>query len=312
MMAQTCPDIPDMSSLEVVCDYEDPFNLDQMVDGMSGEWSVSPVDGNVFVYLGWLYYQSASPGDYLLRYDVTDPGPSCPSYYEFDLQLITTALVWPIPQPVCPGEAFYVGETPLVEEGFHEVYLPAEICDSLVQVILFHDENVCEDDNEDDTEEEQINAQDTNPNSGSGEQISSNQVDFADVPDENGVGPKPEYPTNEEEPAVNNEPIVNPNPVAGSNFDSNELIFPTAFSPDNNGINDTFGLVNADLELTYYTIRIYDRWGGEVFFNDQPNARWDGVCRGKVLPNGVYTLSAQATTSNGERLWHSGTVTLLR
>ena len=72
------------------------------------------------------------------------------------------------------------------------------------------------------------------------------------------------------------------------------LYLPTAFSPNFDGVNDTFRPAFA-LEgcgaVTDYSLRVYDRWGGEVFRGADPEVGWDGSRVGEVLGPGVYTFS---------------------
>lgn len=313
--SQACPDVPNLEDMEVVCDYEDPINLDLAVYPLEGEWTVTPDNGNVFVYLGWLYYQQASPGDYVLDFEITDPSPGCPTNYQYNVQLITTALVWPIPHLICPDDVFYVGDVGLSEEGFHEVYLPAEICDSLVQVILLHDDSVCIDESDGEDPELNVELQDEEENETS-EQSSNSEPGVS-----SGGGPNvnDEEVTEIESTGSNNDTFIDGGPEVGpiqtpstADYSVNEMIFPTAFSPDYNGINDTFGLINNDLEFSYYSISVYDRWGSLVFSSQDPLERWNGICRGKEVSNGAYTFVVKAMTQSGQEVWNKGAITLIR
>lgn len=63
--------------------------------------------------------------------------------------------------------------------------------------------------------------------------------------------------------------------------------FPTAFSPNGDGMNDSFEAVfNCALD---FTMVIYNRWGSPVFFSDQISQGWDGNANGKQAPEGSYT-----------------------
>jgi gliding motility-associated-like protein len=50
---------------------------------------------------------------------------------------------------------------------------------------------------------------------------------------------------------------------------------PTAFTPNNDGHNDAFG-VEASCPLTNYHLRIFDRWGRLVFESSDPAEVWVG------------------------------------
>lgn len=65
------------------------------------------------------------------------------------------------------------------------------------------------------------------------------------------------------------------------------LVVPSAFSPNNDGHNDVFS-VKSMCPLTAYTIRIYNRWGQEVFTASDISARWDGTYKGADMQLGDY------------------------
>jgi gliding motility-associated-like protein len=66
-----------------------------------------------------------------------------------------------------------------------------------------------------------------------------------------------------------------------------DLIFPTAFSPNGDGINDGFGPVLYN-QATAYELHVYNRWGQRVFSSDRVDAEWDGMFKGKDCELGVY------------------------
>lgn len=83
---------------------------------------------------------------------------------------------------------------------------------------------------------------------------------------------------------------------------------PNAFSPNGDGINDKWNIkyletfVNAD-------IRIFNRYGQEVFYSKRYTDAWDGKMKGQDLPVGVYYYIIEP--HNG-RAKYSGSLTLLR
>lgn len=86
-----------------------------------------------------------------------------------------------------------------------------------------------------------------------------------------------------------------------------ELYVPNIFSPNRDGINDTFKAYGAET-LNDYTLLIYDRWGGLVY----EGLEWDGNVKGNEAPPGVYIYMIQLGTATGERLAQQGSVTLIR
>lgn len=65
-----------------------------------------------------------------------------------------------------------------------------------------------------------------------------------------------------------------------------KLIVPNAFSPDGNGINDTWVIGGIE---TYdgASVAVFTRFGQQVFFSRSFKS-WDGSCNGKKLPPGTY------------------------
>jgi gliding motility-associated-like protein len=70
-----------------------------------------------------------------------------------------------------------------------------------------------------------------------------------------------------------------------------DIIVPTAFTPDGDGANDNWELVNIDVIFPDNTVKVYNRWGNLIFESpkgDYNNNRWDGTFNGELLPVGSY------------------------
>ncbi|MFN8288058.1 MAG: gliding motility-associated C-terminal domain-containing protein [Chitinophagales bacterium] len=87
-------------------------------------------------------------------------------------------------------------------------------------------------------------------------------------------------------------------------------LVPTAFSPNGDGVNDVFNIVNRD-KFTVNIFHIYNRWG-ELIFKDTSSG-WDGTYKQTEQPIGtyIYYLSVKSITTNKQHTL-SGNVTLLR
>lgn len=89
------------------------------------------------------------------------------------------------------------------------------------------------------------------------------------------------------------------------------IYFPNAFTPDGDGINDTFGPVSKlidDLQMT-----IFDRWGQVVFQTDAIDKPWDGKVNGSgAAMTGVYVYKFTASGHLFPTVEDYGHVTLLR
>lgn len=89
---------------------------------------------------------------------------------------------------------------------------------------------------------------------------------------------------------------------------------PNAFSPNDDGINDRFQLYA--LDVTRLELKIFDRWGGQVFESTALDAAWSGTWRGRPAESGVYvwTVSFDGFREDGSTFSsiETGTVTLVR
>jgi gliding motility-associated-like protein len=67
------------------------------------------------------------------------------------------------------------------------------------------------------------------------------------------------------------------------------VYFPTAFSPNKDGINDEF--LGHNYNTVIQELAIFDRWGNQVFFT-KDNQPWDGNHNGQELQPGTYIYYA--------------------
>ena len=63
--------------------------------------------------------------------------------------------------------------------------------------------------------------------------------------------------------------------------------FPNAFTPNQDGKNDLFKILNA-YDLQQYELVIYNRWGQKIFQTKNPATSWDGTFNGKLQDGGVF------------------------
>ncbi|TKB99009.1 PKD domain-containing protein [Pedobacter cryophilus] len=83
---------------------------------------------------------------------------------------------------------------------------------------------------------------------------------------------------------------------------------PNVFSPNSDGINDTWSIKYLETFVNA-TIRIFNRYGQEVFYAKQYNTPWDGRLNNVDMPVGVYYFMIEP---NNGRNRYTGSVTLLR
>lgn len=90
-----------------------------------------------------------------------------------------------------------------------------------------------------------------------------------------------------------------------------QLIFPTTFSPNEDGINDTWEISGVDLYPNCF-VRIYDRWGQEIFQSTgySKAKAWDGTAKSGNLAEGVYFYIVELRDADKQEF--KGSITLIR
>ena len=90
------------------------------------------------------------------------------------------------------------------------------------------------------------------------------------------------------------------------------VIFPNVFSPDGNGINETFNTVSPCI-FDNYNLKIFTRWGELVFETNDPSmdGGWDGTMKGKDVSVGVYVYTVEFS-HEFDKGRVSGDVTVIR
>jgi gliding motility-associated-like protein len=95
------------------------------------------------------------------------------------------------------------------------------------------------------------------------------------------------------------------------------VFVPTAFTPNDDQMNDIFYVVGSKCVKQIKEILIYNRWG-ELVFRDEnfvtadSSHGWDGNYQGKSLNPDIFTYKITAEMKNGEVNDFSGAFTLLR
>ena len=91
-----------------------------------------------------------------------------------------------------------------------------------------------------------------------------------------------------------------------------DLIFPNAFSPNGDGLNDFFRPKGARPEN--FLMVIYDRWGQLVFQGRDINSGWDGRVNNQEYPPGTYTYFVTFSDPENPEITRKqkGTFTLVR
>lgn len=90
------------------------------------------------------------------------------------------------------------------------------------------------------------------------------------------------------------------------------LGFPKFFTPNNDGINDTWRVKGLNFkEYTYSNVHIFNRFGKHLA-SIHPNFGWDGTYNGKNLPSSDYWFSINITDLENSTITYNGHFSLIR
>jgi gliding motility-associated-like protein len=89
------------------------------------------------------------------------------------------------------------------------------------------------------------------------------------------------------------------------------IYMPTAFTPNNDGINDDYGISSLNKNILI-SFKIYNRWGQVVFQTNKATERWNGRYKTEQLQFGSFTYYIQMLGLSGKRLTAKGSFMLLR
>lgn len=92
------------------------------------------------------------------------------------------------------------------------------------------------------------------------------------------------------------------------------IFVPNTFTPDNNEYNQLFlPKFNESLDIQYYELKIFNRWGELVFSTEDPYKGWDGTYNKLQVPAGIYTWKIDFRDKyTYDRYEYKGTVLLLK
>ncbi len=100
--------------------------------------------------------------------------------------------------------------------------------------------------------------------------------------------------------------VVDPN-----NVECTDVFLANAFTPNDDGRNDKFGIDNPYNIQSLINFEILDRWNGIVFQTDNLFNRWDGTLNGVALNPGVYLYRIRYKCKEEEKI-KMGSFSLLR
>jgi len=89
---------------------------------------------------------------------------------------------------------------------------------------------------------------------------------------------------------------------------SSHIIVPDVFTPNNDGVNDTW--FPSGYKIQKMEIQIFNRWGGIVFTGDEINYTWDGSCGNQKCPDGTYFYVIQGIGEDNKKEQKKGFIQL--
>ncbi len=93
------------------------------------------------------------------------------------------------------------------------------------------------------------------------------------------------------------------------------LIFsPNTFTPDGDGVNDTWKVQIQGIDVQNFQLEIFNRWGEKVFESLDPDGEWNGTYGdGRIVKDGSYIWTVRAYDfENDNKYEFKGTVTVLK
>ncbi len=90
-----------------------------------------------------------------------------------------------------------------------------------------------------------------------------------------------------------------------------DLYLPNAFSPNGDGKNENFGLING-INTNSFSLKIYNRYGEIIFNSSDQYKKWDGNFKNKPSPIGLYPWVLTYKNKLGYLQTEKGTVLLIR
>lgn len=87
------------------------------------------------------------------------------------------------------------------------------------------------------------------------------------------------------------------------------LFIPNAFTPNGDGINETFAPKGQSIQV--FNMKIFNRWGELLYETDSMEKGWDGQYQGVLSQQDVYIYKIKARGEIAGLVEEEGTVTLI-
>ncbi|TXC85228.1 T9SS type B sorting domain-containing protein [Luteibaculum oceani] len=89
------------------------------------------------------------------------------------------------------------------------------------------------------------------------------------------------------------------------------IYVPEAFTPNGDGVNETFSISSDYIREGSFSIKIFNRWGELIFSSKDPNFQWDGSYLGNPVPIGTYVWHIEFYSESHRNQTLTGKVTVI-
>lgn len=93
-------------------------------------------------------------------------------------------------------------------------------------------------------------------------------------------------------------------------MDCGVIFIPKAFSPNADGYNDILYVRGNCIKFMEFSV--YDRWGEQVYFGNDPLQGWNGSYKGKKMNSAVFVYYLKATLFDNTVVIRKGNISLIR
>lgn len=91
------------------------------------------------------------------------------------------------------------------------------------------------------------------------------------------------------------------------------LYVPNSFTPDGDEFNQSWIMYMEGIDVTDFTMLVYNRWGEVVWENHDITAKWDGTYHGKIVQAGTYTWTIRTKDAlNDKKYEFKGSLNVIR
>tara|TARA_B100000073_G_C23569449_1_gene507475 strand:- start:297 stop:764 length:468 start_codon:yes stop_codon:yes gene_type:complete len=94
--------------------------------------------------------------------------------------------------------------------------------------------------------------------------------------------------------------------------DLSNIIIPTAFSPNDDGVNDYYKISDNDNIISKIKFEVYNRFGEKVYSSININDQWNGEFKQKLLSMQVLNYYLEIDCHNQNTIFKKGNITLIR